>query len=332
MNTHAYNIASAVRRWRVGGIALAAAASACGKDAAARLVVGSADTLVVHGHSPVAIPVHLFDSVGRELRVRDAQFELISGSHVRLSAGNISCDGADDARVGVRSRNVTTVATVLCRPIRALRLGHTNQLFVGDPPQALAVAAIDARGRAVSPLAFGVRIRDTTVATLRDGGVTGRAPGITMADLTVGDCGTTIILNVVERVTDASELRPDQIFETRLRLVPGEVRYWRLPRGLFDVRLTADTAPRKDELVLGAIDANCNRFPDGGQHYSCIAKENNAFVARHLGRPGRSQELSGTLLIRRLHDAQAGVSAHTDAQPRNLGDGASTLPACLLTF
>jgi hypothetical protein len=83
-----------------------------------------------------------------------------------------------------------------------------------------------------------------------------------------------------------------------LRLVDGEIRSWRLPRGEYRVGLVPERGGDM-ELVLRTTAMNCVQWLGSGQDYHCIALA-RASVNVHNPRPaGGSGELAGDFFVQR---------------------------------
>jgi hypothetical protein len=266
-----------------------------------RIVAGVADTAVVNNRQTVPLPVRMLDATGRELAPRGLRYELVSGDRIQLSEdGRVTCDRSGDATVRVSHDELSKDFVLRCRPIRGFRVSQRIRLIVGGASEELTIGAVGADGKPVSLLAGKASVRDTSIATLVDGRVHPKMAGDTDVDVAVGDCVLSIRVEVVERVDSTLKLGPSREFVIApLRLVGGELRSWRIPPGMYDVRLDTDSTQR-ERLVLAGVGMKCARFSDGDQQYSCIAGEGAAVVVRSPRRPGQTRELSGALTIRSL--------------------------------
>jgi hypothetical protein len=264
-----------------------------------RIVAGVADTAIVNNRQPVQLPVRMLGATGRELDSRGLRYEWVSGDRIRISEdGQVTCERSADAVVRVSRDELSTQFVLRCRPIRGFRVSHVMRLLAGGAPEELTIGAVGVDLKPVSLLAGKASVRDTTIATLADGRVHPKTPGSTYVDVTVGDCVTSIRVDVVERVDSTLKLGPSREFVVApLRLVGGELRSWRIPSGRYDVRFDADST-QHERLVFGALEMNCARFSDGDQHYSCVAREGATIVVRNPRSPGQTRELSAALTIR----------------------------------
>ncbi len=290
--------------------------AACVREPA-RLTAGKSDTVVVNSRRSVQLPVRLVDAAGRTLGSRGVRYEWVSGDRVPLSDdGRVTCERPADAQVRATRGDLTMQLVLRCQPIAGFRLPRGLHLLVGGPPQELAVNAVDADGRPVMLVAGTASVRDSQIAVLGDGLVYPRTAGFTYVKVEVGDCVSWIPVDVIAQESTAADLQPFQEFATSLRLVGGEIRSWHIAPGRYELSLLP--APGAHEApVLGAVGANCARFPEGGQHYSCIAREGAALVVRHPLGAGQGRELAGQLLVRRLQDlAEASLTTRLPARDR----------------
>ena len=266
-----------------------------------RIVAGVADTAIVNSRQPMQLPVRMLGATGRELASRGLRYEWVSGDRIRVSEdGRVTCNRSGDAVVRVSRRELSREFVVRCRPIQAFRHSNGIRLLAGGASEELTIGAVDVDLKPVSLLAGKASVRDTTIAKLIDGRVHPKSPGATYVDVAVGDCVTSIRVDVVERVDSTLKLGPSREFVAApLRLVGGELRSWRIPSGHYGIRLDVDSTQRA-QLVLAALRMNCARFGDGDQQYSCVAREGATIVVRNPRSPGQTRELSGALTIQSL--------------------------------
>jgi hypothetical protein len=321
-------------RWRhvhrACAVMVLVACAACTGRRPARLSAGNSGTVIVNSRRPVQLPVRVVDAAGRVLGSRGLRYEWVSGDHVPLSdGGRVTCERPADSRVRVTRGDLTMQLVLRCQPIAGFRLPRGIHLQVGGPPQELEVNAVDAGGRPVMLVAGTASVRDSQVAVLDHGLVYPGAAGFTYVKVEVGDCVSWIPVDVIAQEATPAELRPFQEFASSLRLVGGEMRSWHIAQGRYELSLVPDPSAHT-ELVLGAVGANCARFPDGGQHYSCIAREGAAVVVRHPRGAGQGRELGGNLSVRRLQDlADARVTTQLSARdPDRDGPGRATPDEC----
>jgi hypothetical protein len=270
----------------------------------ARLVAGRADTIVVNSRSAVTLPVQLLDAAGRGLPARALRFERVAGDSLALTPnGRITCDRRGDAEVLVSLGALSTRFALRCRPIKGFRFiyGDGRPLVVGGAPRQLQFVAVGVDDLPERMLAGTLSILDSSVAELRGLTVYPRAPGETMVELDLGECWWAIGVTVHERVASPSALRSaeDIFLISPLRLVDGERRGWRLPRGEYRVGLLTQ-AGVDAKLELGRTNMNCVTWITGGQDYNCIALAGAAVDVRNPRRAGAGGELYGELFVERM--------------------------------
>lgn len=296
-----------VRIRSVGGsVLLFVSLVACGDTGAMRLVAGRADTVVVHTLESEPPVLHLVDSAGERRRARRVRFQLVSGSGVGLGDdGTIRCEAPADAQVRATSGRLTTMVTVLCRPLKGFNMTGVRRLAIGGPPVPLGVSAIGVDGQFVDPIAVAVTVQDTQVVSYRAGELHPRAPGVTTVDVEAAGCIQSVPVEVIATATSPNDMREHEQYTEALTLSPGELRSWRLPLGRIQVYLLGDSAARHG-LALASHQMNCARWPRADEHYMCIAKEGAAVVVRHEAPAGRGRPSSGTLVVERMGDTDAG--------------------------
>jgi len=298
---------------RVAYTSLLVACLAACQGEPSRVVVGTADTVVLNHRGPVRLPVRLLDDAGRELERRPLRVEPVRGTQLRLADdGSVTCLGHDDAVVRVSAGRATTLASVRCRPVAGIRLPPVRlRLALGGPPQALTFGAVAPDGAPVSLFVARLRAQDTTVVRLQRDSVVPRALGETWVDVEIGDCRAALLAEVVARVADPSTLRPHEEFMlSGLRLADGETRRWSVVPGLYELALES-VGGASGGLLLRGTGFTCARFPgDPGQHYSCMAAP-GAEVRVESHRTQRSHRPVGTLLIRRRVDPSVAGTGRT---------------------
>ncbi len=300
------------------GLVGALAASACtGKPL--QLVAGTSDTVVVNDKSPVPVPMYGLDASRRRVDVRGVRFQPISANGVVLSAdGHVTCAQRADATARATLGNVSTTFALLCRPIRGFAAHDRLQLIVGDAPEELNARAIGVDGQAVTLLAGSAIVEDSTIVSLENGRVRGRRPGRTFIDVGAGGCLMDIIVEVFERADSTAAMQPRQEFRlTPLRLVGGELRAWRIPRGKYELLLVPDTTAR-GKAILGASATNCSRWPGNEERYTCIARANASVIVRNASAPGRGHDAAANLFVTRQYDSYSDTAfarTHPGTEP-----------------
>src|SRR5262245_41423855 len=223
-----------------------------------RIVAGVADTAVINNRQTVELPVRMVGATGREVGSCGLRYEWISGDRIQVAEnGRVTCKRSGDAVVRVSRDELSTQFVVRCRPIQAFRFSHAIRLLAGGASEELTIGAVDVDLKPVSLIAGKASVRDTNIAIVADGRVHPKAPGSTYVDVAVGNCVKSIRVDVVERVDSTLKLGPSREFVIApLRLVGGELRSWRIPSGMYDVRLDTDSM-QSAHLVLAAIGMNC---------------------------------------------------------------------------
>ncbi|HEX7981134.1 MAG TPA: hypothetical protein VF461_21175 [Gemmatimonadaceae bacterium] len=270
----------------------------------ARLVAGRGDTIIVNSLHTATLPVQVLDDAGHPLPPQKLRFERVSGDSVSLSSsGQITCERRGDAGVRVTLGTLARQFALLCRPIKGFRFvyGGGSPLVVGDAPRELQFVAVGADGTPERMLAGTLSIADSRVAELRGLTVVPRSPGETMVELDLGECTWAMGVTVYERVASPSALRAenDLFLVSPLRLVDGERRGWRLPRGEYHVTLLTQ-AGVDTKLELGTTAMNCAPWNTGGQDYHCIALRGASVDVKNPRRAGGGGELYGELFAERM--------------------------------
>ena len=133
----------------------------------ARLVAGTADTIVVNNRRPVQLPMRVFDAAGHHLDSTSVRYQWTAGVPVEVSAtGIVTCTQAGDATVHAALGALTTHVTLRCRPVSNVRALRMMNLVVGDSAQEFPFEAIDVDGRPVTLLAGDLTVEDSTIVTV----------------------------------------------------------------------------------------------------------------------------------------------------------------------
>ena len=301
------------------GLASCERASARPLGPPARLAAGRTDTIVVNSRTAVTLPVQVLDDAGHELPTQGLRYVRVSGDSIALSpTGQLTCDRRRDAAVRVSLGTLIRDFVVRCRPIKGFRFiyGDGRPLIAGGPPRDLEFVAVGVDDTPERMLAGTVKILDSSVAELRGLSLHPRARGETVVELDLGDCLWDIGVVVNQRVASPSDLRfADDVFlESPLRLVDGERRGWRLPRGEYRVGLLT---PEVDgtKLALGTTAMNCVPWITGGQDVHCVALAGAAVDVRNPRRAGAGGHLYGELFMQRM-DLPPAARAAEDARIR----------------
>jgi hypothetical protein len=285
--------------------------------APARLIAGRADTVIVNSRHATQLAVRVLDSAGHELPAGSVRYAWVGGDRIAVSdSGHVTCDRSLDAELRATLGALSTRLVLRCRPIAAIPFGYNADapLVVGGAPRELDVPAIGVDGKPVREIAATVTIGDTNVATLHGLTIQPRGPGSTEVKLDIGDCWWASFVQVAERVASPDALRRrEQLFmESPLRLVGGERRGWRLPRGEYRVAL----APLPDAppgLALSTTAMNCVPWLGSAQDLHCIALAGASADVRNP-QPAGSGELAGTFFVERW-DLPSMASGTTSPAP-----------------
>jgi hypothetical protein len=189
-----------------------------------------------------------------------------------------------------------------CRPVKGFHFVFEDRLplVAGGPPRELHLPAIGTDGLPVDALAATITIGDTSVAVLRRFAIHPIAAGSTSLEVDLGDCVWPMGITVHEPVNDPARIvRREQLFFMPLRLVDGEHRTWRLPRGEYRVGLVEAPSPNGARLLLDRTAMNCKPWLGEAQDYHCVALANAAIDVRNPRTPGSGGELAGTLFAER---------------------------------
>jgi hypothetical protein len=278
------------------GVVLLAVA-AC-KRPPARLVVGIADTVVVNNVRPVRVPMQVLDAAGRVLPDTGVRYEWMSGLPIPVSnRGVVKCTQAGDAAVRASLGMLATSIVVRCRPVHKIRGGGELDLVVGDPPQDLLFAAVDASGRPVTPLATVISVSDSTVLALQGRRIRARASGLAHVDVYIGDEWTSYGVHVYERSPTLEGIRRGQHLAVPVRLAGGEMRRWELPGSppLYHIVMLPDRdAHRTPRLAIE--DANC-QGDSLSQSYSCFALPDASVIVYHPPQTDPRRLWTGALAV-----------------------------------
>lgn len=285
----------------LAGLACVLSLAACDSAGApARIVVGVADTLVVHSQRPTAITATVQDAQGLPVSNVAIRYVQVGGESVPLTPdGTISCIRRSDAAIVATAGALSTTALVRCRPIKSIRMRGPVQFLVGDTAQSLVTQVLGLDGDVLDVIAGTVAIDDRAVAGAVGMRITARAPGAALVTLTVGDSAVTTGIHVYEPLNALVRLRPEQKFvAVRLSLRSSEYRRWTLPAGTWMLTML----PYKDEqrgIRLTVEGANCVPEPITPRRISCTTIDSARVTVAHPSKV-RAPELEGQLLVRRI--------------------------------
>ena len=283
-------------------IGILAVTVACTSRRPVRLVAGRSDTVIVNTSTRVQLPVAGVDAKGRVRDVSGLQFEWLSGDRVSLSShGDVSCAQTGEAVLRAWDSHLSTRFVLLCRPVKGFRDAPGIELAVGAGPQRLPLYAIGLDSKPVTQLVGIARIEDDQVADLEGSMVYARSPGGTDIIVEIGDCSVRIPVWVHGRARDATAIKPNQAFSTRLRLTGGESNAWHLAPATYHLALLPDSGAESD-LTLSGSSLNCVPLMGEGDNTWCVALKAAEVVVRNARSPGGESEASGTLYIIRQYD------------------------------
>lgn len=253
----------------ITSIALAGATTACMDVLPSRLIV-DADTLVIYKGRGEPVPVRALGRRGQEV-YSFLEVTLSSDSAMRVRREWIDCVGVGESDVTVGFRSLSARLHAVCREVTGFSGASWFNLVLGDSGAPVGVTARLSDGRVIPVPPERMYIRDTSVATLRDGRIVPRGVGHTILGFEMGVHGLARI-DVVQRLAmDTLELRP------------GEFRQWPLAAGRYDiaVRNMADAPRSFSELEMIGEGTRCvpaGRDPD---LIHCLVSDTGVLVVRN---------------------------------------------------
>lgn len=295
-------VSLAWRRWATLGLVTVGVAGACQRATRepARILAGQADTVVVNHRGPMRLPVRVLDAAGRVIAETGVRFAWASGDPVAISPhGEVKCARQADARVRARVGHVTATFLVRCRPVETLRFHGPIQLVVGDTAQRLPVAAYGADNRKVELLDATVWVGDTSIVELDGQRVRPRRWGASILSVSVGDRSATTGVHVYEPVTTLDGLAQDpRLIAVPLRLAPGEMRRWFLPRGSWMLSMWPEADSGLGPM-LRVEGARCTPVPGlSRRRFSCSVTGTAAVIVYVPWRAGAAIARTDTLAIK----------------------------------
>ena len=277
---------------------LALVAFAACKGPPARLVAGTADTIVVNNRRPVQLPMRVFDAAGHHLDSTRVRYQWTDGVPVPVSAtGVVTCTQPGDATVHAALGSLTARVILRCRPVGKVRALRMVNMVVGDSAQELPFDALDVNGRPVTLLTGELTVSDNTIATVEGQSIRARAQGVTDVTMRIGDRSAGASVHVYERVASPEVIRPGEHLAVSVRVAGGEMRSWRLPASPETYFLTV--LPDRDGQQmprLAVVGAQCGRGMDENSFF-CLAQHGASVTVYHPQHVDSAQVLSGTLAI-----------------------------------
>jgi hypothetical protein len=286
-----------VRRIALPCVVALAMLTAC-KGTPARLVAGTADTVIVNNQRPVQLPIRVLDAAGHHLEKTGVQYRWTGGMPVSISAtGVVKCTETGDAMVRASLGALASNVLVRCRPVRDVRAIRMLNLVVGGPAQELPFEAVGIDSELVTMLSGHVTLEDSTIVSLDGQRVRALAPGSTGLSMRVGDRASYTSVHAYERVPSPEQIRAGQHVAVPVRLAGGEMRRWRIPASRENYFFAM--LPDKDEQSMPrfAIDgASCSPGMDA-HSYFCLALHDASVTVYHPQQIDPAKVLTGTLAI-----------------------------------
>lgn len=279
---------------------------ACGTSASngppARLVAGSADTVIVNESREVRIPLRVLDADGQTLPDSAVRYRWIGGERLSVSdEGKVTCAHSADASVEASLGSLSTTMIVRCRPVNKIYISGPIQFLLPDTAQEMRMQVLDLDGKEISLLKGNTDILDSAVATLDGIRVIPKSPGATIVGVKFGNRTAAVGVHVYERVSTLDALRHGKQFVgIPIRMSGGEKQSWSLPPGTWMVTML----PEADEttgLRLRIDGANCSTLQLTRRRYGCLVKTDATVTVFHPSTSKVAPELSGELLVRHVN-------------------------------
>jgi hypothetical protein len=269
----------------------------------ARLVGGSADTVIINNRLEVRIPTRVLDRRGHVLPDSGVRYRPIAGDKVVVSSsGMVTCLHSADATVQAYLGNLATTMLVRCRPVKKVRIDGPIQFLLPDSAREMPLRVVDLDGNAVSLLSGKTDIIDTTVATIDGIRVIPKAPGVTVAGARFGNESAGVGVHVYEKVNSLDALEHGKRFVgVWLRLGGAEMKSWTLPPGSWMLTML----PESDEVVgirLRIEGANCTPLQLTKRRLGCFVKTAGKVIVYNPSTLATAPELTGMLLVRPIYN------------------------------
>jgi hypothetical protein len=198
-------------------------------------MTNASDGVIVNSRRPVVLAMRALDAKGTPLKSTDIRYQWMSGAPISVTAnGVITCAYAGDGLLRASLGAVARTVGIKCAPVREIRAQAWMYFALGDSSQELSFVALDPDGMPVTRLAGDLRVRDSTIATLKNGRIYPLSVGHTRVNVRIGDGEAATQISVFERVASFVGVREDQrLVIAPVRLALGDTIVWPLPRGLF---------------------------------------------------------------------------------------------------
>lgn len=277
---------------------------ACGTDNGppARLVAGTADTVVLNYTREVQVPLRVLDANGHTLSDSAVRYRSVGGEKIPVSAeGKVTCADSKDASVEASLGNLRRTIVIRCRPVKKIRIAGPVQFLLPDTAQEFRMLVLGIDGKEINVLSGTSAILDSTVATLDGIRVVPKSPGSTIASVRFGNQTASVGVHVYETVRTLEALKQGkQLVGIPLRMSGGEVQSWGLPPGTWMVAML----PESDEatgLQMRIEGANCSVLQLTRRRYGCLVRSEARVIVSHPSKANTAPELKGQLLVRRVN-------------------------------
>src|SRR5687768_9093945 len=119
----------------------------------ARLIGGSADTVIINHRREVRIPVRVIDAYGHVLPGSGVRYRQTSGEETPLSIdGMVTCAHSADVSVEASLGRLSTIMLVRCRPVKKIHISGPIQFLLPDTAQEMQLRVLDLDGNEITLL------------------------------------------------------------------------------------------------------------------------------------------------------------------------------------
>lgn len=281
------------------GVAFACAPS---NGPPARLIGGTADTVIINNSREVRIPVRVLDSAGHALPDSGVRYRWKGGEKVTVSGnGKVTCAHSLDASVDASLGSVSTTMLVRCRPVGKVYIAGPIQFLLPDTAQEMGIRVVDLDGNEVNLLKGTSDIMDTTVATIDGMKVIPKSPGATVAGVRFGNQSAGVGVHVYEKVNTLDALwEGKQFVGIPLQMSGGEMLSWHLPPGTWMLTMLPEDDAEKG-LQLRIEGANCIPLQLTRRRYACLVKTESKVIVHHPSTSQSAARKTGKLLVRHIN-------------------------------